>query len=736
MKNQQKYLNIFKTEADEHLQALSKGLLELEKNPGKIELIHHLMRSAHTIKGAARMLDLEEIGAISHRMEDLFKAIEDGKVKLSPPIIDLLLEGTDSIKEIIDALFQGQSTTVNANEMAERLRSITEGKKPEEKKRVKAASKKVKKTPPEEAARRQERPPEKKEDREAMPTPQIIETIRVSLKKVDNLHNLVGELILNREKLLEKAPRLRNLLETATFLSQNGKDRTDNQDKQKAFVTDFQQFFEDLSQDLLEMSQLSRQIQGETLELRLLPAGEVFEEFYRTVRDESKRQKKEVRLEIEGKETELDKRLLDGIKPALIHIIRNSIDHGIEEPAVRVNKGKPPTGTITLRASHQGNNVSIEIIDDGMGLDIKKIKAGAASRGIIPEKEAESLSNEEAVYLILEHGFTTRESVTDLSGRGVGMDVVRETVERLRGTVTIQSEPHQYTKFVLTFPLTLLIMRALRVTAAGQNFAIPLSSVREVVGISPADLTTEGGKEVVNLRGEAVPILRLNDILNLPAADNPAAVAKKKRLSVIICKFREQILGLMVDQYFSGIDIVVKNLGSFLKGVICLSGATISGDGTPILILNIADIFPRAKTISSPGLKAVVEEEKREKKKQSILVVDDALTTRTLEKNILESSGYEVDIAISGEDALEMVAKKSYDLVVTDVDMPGISGFDLIRRLKREERYKEIPVIIVSGLSKPEHQREGIKVGAQAYIVKSSFDQDSLVEVIRSLIGE
>jgi len=317
------------------------------------------------------------------------------------------------------------------------------------------------------------------------------------------------------------------------------------------------------------------------------------------------------------------------------------------------------------------------------------------------------------------------------------MDVVREIVERLRGTVTIQTEPHQHTKFVLTFPLTLLIMRALRVTAAGQNFAIPLSSVKEVVGIGPAELITEGGKEVINLRGIVVPILRLNDFLNLPSADNPAAVAKKKkRLSVVICKFREQILGLMVDQYFSGIDIVVKNLGSFLKGVSCLSGATISGDGTPILILNIADIFPRAKTISSPGLKAVVEEEKREKKRQSILVVDDALTTRTLEKNILESSGYEVDIAISGEDALEMVAKKSYDLVVTDVDMPGISGFDLIRKLKREERYKEIPVIIVSGLSKPEHQREGIKVGAQAYIVKSSFDQDSLVEVIRSLIGE
>ncbi|UCD83254.1 MAG: hybrid sensor histidine kinase/response regulator [Deltaproteobacteria bacterium] len=745
MKNQEKYLKIFKTEADEHLQALSKGLLELEKNPEKVELIHHLMRSAHTIKGAARMLDLNEIGTIAHRMEDLFKAIEDGEIKLSSPVIDILLEGTDSVKEIINVLFQGQPITVDADGIAGRIQSIIEGKKPKEKKKVKVKVKvkgkpvteKVEELPPEKVEHQEERPVEKREEREVMPSPQIIETIRVSLKKVDNLQNLVGELILNREKFLEKSPRLKNLLEAATLLSQGRQDGTDDQEKRKIFVNDFQQFYDDFSQDLLEMSQLSRQIQGDTLELRLLPAGEVFEEFYRTVRDESRKQKKEVRLEIEGKETELDKRLLDEIKPALIHIIRNSIDHGIEKPAVRTSKGKPPTGTIILRAAHQGNDVSIEVVDDGMGLDIAKIKATAVKRGIIQQKDADSLSDEEAVYLILEHGFTTRESVTDLSGRGVGMDVVRDVVERLRGTISIQNEPNQYAKFVLTFPLTLLIMRALRITAAGQDFAIPLSSVREVVGISPADLTTEGGKEVLVLRGETIPILRLNEVLNLSTVNNPVAITKKKRISVVVCKFREQILGLIVDRYFSSIDIVVKNLGSFLKGVNCLSGATISGDGTPILILNIPDIFPRARAISATGLKGALEEEDKEKgKKQSILVVDDALTTRTLEKNILESSGYDVDIAISGEQALEMVAKKSYDLVVTDVDMPGITGFELIRRLKRQERYREIPVIIVSSLSKPEHRREGIEVGAQAYIVKSSFDQDSLVEAVKSLIGE
>jgi two-component system chemotaxis sensor kinase CheA len=735
MKDQEKYLNIFKTEADEHLQSLSKGLLELEKNPDKLELIHQLMRSAHTIKGSARMLDLDEIGKTAHRMEDMFKAIEDGELKLSPSIIDLLLEGTDSIKEIIADLFQGQSTKVDVNGLVERFSAMIEGEKPKEKKKVKAEAKKIKREPSEETAP----PAEKKEVRATMPTSPISETIRVGLKKVDNLQNLVGELILNREKLLEKASRTKSLLEMAILLSQDRQNETGDQDKQRAFVTDFQQFFEDFSQDLLEMSRLSRQIQGETLELRLLPAGELFEEFYRTVRDESKKQNKEVRLEIEGKETELDKRLLDEIKPALVHIIRNSIDHGIEEPKVRLSKGKPSTGTITLRASHQGNDVSIEIIDDGGGLDIERIKAAAVSRGIIPEKEAKSLPAEEAVYLILEHGFTTREQLTDLSGRGVGMDVVREIAERLRGTVTIQTESGQYTKFVLTFPLTLLIMRALRVAASGHSFAIPLSSVKEVVGISPAELTTEGGKEVISLRGTVVPILHLNDVLNLPSTDNPGAGAKgakkKIRLSVVICKFREQVLGLIVDQYFSGIDIVVKNLGSYLKGVSCLSGATISADGTPVLILNIPDIFSRIRAVSMPDLKAVAEEEKEEKRRQSILVVDDALTTRILEKNILESSGYEVDIAISGEEALEMVERKSYNLVVTDVDMPGISGFDLIRRLKREEKYKEIPVIIVSGLSKPEHQREGIKVGAQAYIVKSSFDQDSLLEAVRSLIG-
>jgi two-component system chemotaxis sensor kinase CheA len=466
--------------------------------------------------------------------------------------------------------------------------------------------------------------------------------------------------------------------------------------------------------------------------LRMLPLKTITEGYVRMVRDLSKTQGKEINFEIIGDHIEVDRVLLESLKPMFLHMLTNAVDHGIELPDERLARGKPRAGTIRLTARHEGNSVVIEIRDDGAGMDPGRIKQTALRRGVIDKEEAELLRDEDALYLTLRQGFSTSEIVTDISGRGVGMDVVKMNIEKVKGNLILKSEVGIYTEVHLQLPLTLAVIDALIVTSADQQYAIPLSYVQETIKIRAEDIATVAGKEVVTVRNSAVPLISLAGLLGL---QEQKALISGGKISAVILKQRDQALACIIDRNNGTSEIVVKGLGGQLKRVRHTFGATILGDGNPALILDVPDIFATAEGVSSVGVRSAISDSQSRASRGRVLVVDDSITTRTMEKSILKAHGYDVTIAISAEDALDKVATTSFDLVISDVEMPGLNGFQLTARLRTMEEYRLVPVIIVSSLSKDEHKRQAIEAGAQAYIVKGAFEQGTLLDTVESLIG-
>jgi len=473
-------------------------------------------------------------------------------------------------------------------------------------------------------------------------------------------------------------------------------------------------------------------MQNQALGLRMLPVSTLFDEFPRLVRDLARAMGKEIEFQVTGGETELDKRMLEQLKGALIHILRNACDHGIEPPEDREKLSKPRQGQISLHAYPRGSNVIIEVSDDGAGMNTDRIREVALSRGLVDEKTAAEMSDNEVLYLTLRPGFTTSQIITDLSGRGVGLDVVKTNIELLRGDLHILSERGAGTRIILTLPLTVAIINSLLVLVGDEVYALPLNFVEETVRLQTSHLQTERGREVINLRGQVIPIAHLADLLGRDGRPSRKAPARRDFRHLVVLKFRHQNLALEVDQFIRDQEIIVKTLGPHLKSVRFISGATLLRRGEPALILNVFDIFAAAESWrQTPGPRAVEEE-----RIPRVLVVDDSITTRIVEKNILERAGYEVDLAVDGQEALDKVKAKDYDLFVVDIEMPGIDGFELTERLKADERTRDRPVVFVTSRATDEDKRRGMAVGAQAYIVKGAFDQTVLLETIKTLIGE
>jgi two-component system chemotaxis sensor kinase CheA len=755
----QKYLRIFKTEADEHIKHLNEGLLQLEREPGREDLIQLLLRSAHTLKGSARMLGLEEIGTIAHRMEDVFKDVENEKLKVDHRIMDLLFEGADGITRLVDELTSGKKPTVNIEQYEARVKDALEGKPlegkekpkpkkdekpgkkerpagveeaPKAKKESKAAPKKKPKREKEEPARIEE-PPAPSVDAGLESLKGHIDTIRVV--------NLTGELILNKTKLETKMYHAKELIENLEDILANWQEYTANGNSEEGrrriqeVRSGLQKFYQDYSDDILELDYNTQEMQTHALSLRMLPISTLFEEFPRFVRDVSHEMKKNIELRIRGGETELDKRMLEELRGALIHLIRNACDHGIEPPEVRRGEGKPEMGVIDLYAYPRGNGVVIEIRDDGKGMDPQKIRETAVKRGFLDEKTAMEMSDEEMIYQTLRPGFSTSEIITDLSGRGVGLDVVKSNLEDLRGDMWIDTATGKGTTVGLEVPLTLAIINCLLVIVADEVYAIPLHFVEETIRMQVKDLKSERNREVVSHRGQVLMVVRLTELLGAtPGSQLRPLQTEEDYFYLVILRFRQQKLAMAVDSILRDQEVIVKSLGNYLKSVQYISGATILQEGEPALILNVFDVFQAAEIETGKGIRHEVEAAERPPKQ--ILVVDDSITSRIVEKNILERAGYEVDAAVDGKEALEMIKHKDYQLFVVDIEMPGIDGFELTRRFRQIEATQETPVVIVTSRSSDQDKRRGIEVGAQAYIVKGTFNQTILLDTVKRLIGE
>jgi two-component system chemotaxis sensor kinase CheA len=701
------------------------------------------------------MLGLEEIGTIAHKMEDVFKDFETEKLKVEGGIMDLLFEGADGITRLVDELTAGRKPTVNVEEYEDKVKKAHEGKleiKPKKKIKEKGAAPEEETMPaaedePERAPEKKARPPAKEVVESTPPESQAefqkaqVDTIRVEASRMDQLVNLAGELILNKIKLESKSYHAKSLIEEMENILGKGQEYGDNGNREEIrkglldIRSHLQEFYQDYSEDLLELDYNTQEMQSHALSLRMLPISTLFEEFPRFVRDFSREMGKNIELRIHGGETELDKRMLEELRGALIHLIRNACDHGIEAPEVRKAKGKPEKGVIDLNAYPRVNGVVIEIHDDGQGMDVKKIRETAVKRNFLDAKTAEEMTDEEIIYQTLQPGFSTSKIITDISGRGVGLDVVKSNLENLRGDLWIDTSPGKGTGISLEVPLTLAIINCLLVTASEDIYAVPLHFVEETIRMQVKDLKSERNREVVTHRGQVLMVVRLLDLLGLPATGRLRPLqTPEDYFFLIILRFRQQKLALAVDTILRDQEVIVKTLGQYLKSVQYISGATILREGEPALILNVFDIFQAAEMETGKGIRQEVEAAERPPKR--ILVVDDSITSRIVEKNILERAGYVVDVAVDGQEAIDMIRDKDYHLFVIDIEMPKIDGFELTRRIREMEKTQEVPAVIVTSRASDQDKRRGIEVGAQAYIVKGSFDQTVLIDTVKRLIGD
>ncbi|RIK11350.1 MAG: hypothetical protein DCC49_00095 [Acidobacteria bacterium] len=560
----------------------------------------------------------------------------------------------------------------------------------------------------------------------------IGQSIRIEAGKLYELIDQVGEVVIGEVRLEEVSKGL-----TETMRSLEGRLRRmrhkEGDPELVGILDELRERVGVLSAQLAEtlrgQSRGLDRLQEQSMRLAMLPTASIFAPFPRLIRNLCRELGKEVDLQLDGGGTELDKQVLEQIVDPIRHLLINAVDHGIEPPEEREASGKPRRGSLTVTARQQGRQVVIEVRDDGRGISPEAVKASAVRKGLIDE--GDELSNQEALALLFKAGFSTAGIVTDTSGRGVGLDVVKEAVDRLKGTVDIDSVPGDGTVFSITLPITLAIIEAILVNIGGQEFAIPVSAVEEVVGVPEHDVQNVGGREAVVLRDQTTSLVPLHKVLSLPEDEIPDG-------PVVVIATATRRVAFRVGELIGQQEVVIKGLGSFLPRMRHVAGASILGDGRVILVLDPYELIDTARrplgSSAAPvqrrtGLSAAGARPAR------ILVVDDSLAIREMLRSIFEAAGYSVEVAVDGADGLTKVRQQKFDGVITDVEMPRLDGFGLVEGIRSRSENENLPVIMVTSLAKEEHRRRGLEVGANAYIVKSSFDQSTLLETLRSLVG-
>lgn len=767
----------FQEEATDLLQRLNEGIITLEAEPTNRPLIDQWLRDAHTLKGSSRMVGLMEISDIAHRMEDVMVKVRDGELSYSPDMTDTFFEALDTVVFLAENAGKDAASEADVEGVSGRLAAIAgSGEAPaaaeaapasapavvepaavaesdEETDASPGASAEVDEPGEQHAAQEQgERAPQSAQRDDKLQSKEQT-TVRIRTSQVDRLLNLVSEVVISQIKAEQRVRDMRSAAARSaealqvwgrikTMLSALSHEDQSALDDDLHILDDFMlalrkdliALAKDYADDTSRTSTVVGDLQGNAMALRMLPVSTVFNTFPRAMRDLAKQFKKDVDLVIEGGDTELDKKVLEEINDPLIHIMRNAVDHGIEPSAERLAAGKPATGTIRLSARQEGDHIIIEVSDDGAGIDPAKVKAAAVRKGYISESEANAMSDREARYLIFEKGFSTAAIITEISGRGVGMDVVREfVVERLKGALDVESELGQGSTFRLTIPLTLAIIRALLLRVGGQAFALPTSSIEETARVERTAVIKVEGHEVIRRQRRTVPLVHLRDILGIDSADDGSSA----KIPIATLGFSGHRIGIIVDEFVGEQQIVIKTLGTHLKRVDNVAGVTILGAGEVVPILNVPDLMTNGRQLTGVRARRAGQAEAAEQPTgpRRILICEDSFTTRELERSIFEAAGYEVETATDGAMGLTRLREGlNPDAVVTDVQMPNMTGFELTRAIKNDDMLKNIPVIIVTSLERDEEKAEGISAGADAYITKSVFNQDTLLDTVERLI--
>ncbi|MCI7501202.1 MAG: response regulator [Campylobacter sp.] len=780
MDDMQELLEDFLVESFELIEQIDHDLVELESNPDDLELLNRIFRVAHTVKGSSSFLNFDTLTKLTHHMEDVLNKARHGELKITADVMDVVLKSVDMMKGLLVSIRDNgndSSSGIDISQICPQLTAISEGQSPtsatpapesapapepaaadippsaipedidpntlsedqinaeierllkvrkaedEARRAAKASGGGAAPAAPATAPAAAPDKPDTADKPAAAAKPAgdganapakasanaSDQTIRVEVGRLDYLMNLVGELVLSKNRLL-----------------------TIYNDVEERY--DGEQFLEELNQVVSSLSLVTTDVQLAVMKTRMQPIAKVFNKFPRVVRDIGRDLNKQIDLIISGEETELDKSIVEEIGDPLTHIIRNSCDHGIEDPATRKAAGKPEKGTIELKAYNEGNHIVIEIIDDGKGIDAEAIRIKAVERGLISENEADTMSNKEIYSIIFRPGFSMAAKVTNISGRGVGMDVVKTNVEKLHGVIDIDSEIGKGTTLKLKIPLTLAIIQSLLVGTQEEIYAIPLANVNETVRVSVDNIYTIEGKNVLRLRDEVLSLVRLSDLFGVKQV-----LESGDQTYVVVISVAETKLGIIVDNLIGQEEIVIKSLGSYLANIDGIAGGTIRGDGRVTLIVDVGVIMDMAKEVKV-DIKSSMSAEAIQKAKESpadykVLVVDDSKMDRAIISKALAPTGITLIEATNGLEALNIIksSEHAFDAVLIDIEMPKMDGYTLAGEIRKYSKYRNLPLIAVTSRTSKSDRLRGVEVGMTEYITKP-YSAEYLENVVRKNI--
>ncbi|BAZ50002.1 CheA signal transduction histidine kinase [Nostoc sp. NIES-4103] len=739
-------LDLFNMEVKTQVVVLNNCLLALETNPDPKSELAALMRAAHCIKGAARIVQIEPAVTLAHVMEDCFSAAQAGTVSLTADCVDVLLQAVDMLQHIAENpnLQSGNNSNIQSlvNAIANISTSVTIPAIVSEV-NILQLTPQIESVQPEIASI------------SPSPVAELVttqnRTVRVSTDNLNRLMGLAGESIVatkwlepftdsflkvraNQVELSNLVAKLQELLSDRP-LDKHIKEHL-NALHQK--TSECSQLISDRQNELESFSQrsgnLAHRLYREVIATRMCSFGEGGQGFPRMVRDLSRQLGKRVKLEIKGKYTLVDRDILERLEAPLTHILRNAIDHGIESPQERTAAGKPEEGTIVIEVVHRAGMLFITISDDGRGIDVEFLRQEVVRKQMTNAEMAAQLTESELMEFLLLPGFSTTQTVTELSGRGVGLDIVHSTVREVGGTLRAVSQPGQGMSFYLQLPLTLSVVRTLLVEIAGEPYAFGLTKIEQVLMLSKSEIAVSENRPFFLLDNQPVELISARQVLELLSpAVNP------ELLPVIVISDRLNHYGLVVDRFIGEHSLVVRPLDSRLGKVPNISAAALMDDGSPVLIVDVEDLVRSIAKVFSSGQLSQVNQSARQiltKTYKRVLVVDDSITVREMERKLLENNSYKVDVAVNGIDGWNAVRSSDYDLVITDIDMPRMNGFELTSQIKAHAKLKQIPVIIVSYKDREEDRIQGLEAGADYYLTKSSFHDDTLLRAVIDLIGE
>jgi chemosensory pili system protein ChpA (sensor histidine kinase/response regulator) len=798
-------LEFFQPEAEEHFQIISDCLISLEGNNNPEE-VNKLFRAIHTVKGSAAQVGLKRLGAIAHRVEDLIGRLRDGEIEPSPAVVDLCLESVDLLKKALHRQWADEKEMRTAVDSL--LGRIAEFAPVEIEDEIAAETE-------EQGALAQSGDGDQgsatKAAKHFVSPASAAKSVRIALSRLDRMMNTVGELVINRTRMVGRVAELEKLIETLSFSKERLQGKVaEFQEKyefnrisssrqlgpwnpsstsqkltsmaagESSFWSDFSELEMDryddfnilsrsmseisadvnevLSQlegfigrvegDIDEFTKLAHHLQDEITAARMVPIGTLYSRLSRAVRDAAKSAGKQVELHFTGSETELDNNIIQQISDPLVHLVRNSVAHGIERPKERLAGGKPETGKAALRAYHRGNHIYIEVEDDGRGIDYERVKQSATERGLVSPETADRLTERDLREMLFHPGFSTAPVKTELAGRGVGLDVVRANLNALNGEIDIQSVSGQGTKFTLKVPLTLIISPALFVRCGSTNYALPLAVVEEIRRLRADEIEDVGGKLLTKVRDVVTEVVRLDNYLGLPPLEPVNGYFR-----MVVANAGNRQIGLVVEEVLGKDEIVIKNLGEYLRRVKLFPGTTIAPDGSLILLIDLNRMVANEPTerraiqasasaarIFAPGSAAVargtipVEAIDRVEQERLIVVADDSISVRKFVGRMLEKNGYRVKLAADGMEAAELVAQHGCHLVITDLEMPRMTGYELMVQLRQNPATRRIPVMVVTSRAGAKHRDRAMKEGASAFLTKP-VQEDQLIAAVEQFMG-